>query len=344
MLRRLSRLVLQLLLLLFVLALLALALGPLFISPNPAPGAATARAIAPPASNFIDIPFPSTDGLRLHYLGRGRTLAGTGGEFSATPTFVLLHGFAFNAFTWNGLLDFFARYGPVVAYDQTPYGLSDKPLPDTWDGRNPYSKAAALEHLFAVLEAFDFERTTLVGNSSGGTLALEAALAQPERIEALILLGPWVHSKRPILPQWLAGLPQMERIALLLARWLGTGSPLLEMSYANPSRIDAERRELSGLHRLMAGWDLAWGALLTRSLTDPVEIAERLGEVQQPVLVITGAADSVVPVAETQATAAALPNAEFVVLPGCGHLPQEECPEQVAEVIRDWLAERTAAP
>ena len=344
MLSSLSWLLLRLLLLLLVLVVLALAIGPLFINPNPAPGAASAPSVAPPESRFVTIPFAGTDGLSLHYLARGGPADGAEGGSRAPPTFVLLHGFTFNAFTWNRLLDFFGLYGPVLAYDQIPYGLSAKPLPGTWQGENPYSKRAALEQLFALLDEFGIERAILVGNSSGGTLALEAALAQPQRIEGLILLAPWVNSKRPLLPAWLASLPQMRRVALLLGRWLGVNSPLLDRSYADPSRIDAERRELSGLHRLMAGWDLAWGALLTRSLYDPVEISKHLSEVTQPALVITGADDAIVPVADTRAAAETLPNAELVTLPGCGHVVQEECPEQVAAAIRDWLDARTPAP
>jgi pimeloyl-ACP methyl ester carboxylesterase len=230
-----------------------------------------------------------------------------------------------------------AERGRVVAYDQIPYGLSAKPLPGTWAGDNPYSKAAALSQLWALLDELGIEQAILVGNSSGGTLALEAAQAEPQRVRGLILLAPWVHSKRPILPQWLVDLPQIKRLTLLLARMLGRDSPLLDYGYADPSRIDAERRALTGVHREMANWDAAWAALLQRSLTDPVEIAKHLGEIDTPALVITGTEDRIVPPADTLDTARALPNATYAELPACGHLPQEECPGQVMDVIGQWL-------
>jgi pimeloyl-ACP methyl ester carboxylesterase len=257
---------------------------------------------------------------------------------------VLLHGFTFNAFTWDALLDAFAQHGPVLAYDQIPYGLSTKIPAATAKAHDLYSKSAALERLFSLLDALQIERAILVGNSSGGTLALEAALAEPERIDALVLIAPWVHSQRPILPDWLVALPQIERLTLALARYLGTNSPLLDYSYADASKIDEARRALTGAHRLMAGWDHAWGALLQRSLTDPVEIAEQLSTVSQPTLVLTGEADQVVSVADTEATAATLPNATLVRLPGCGHLPQEECPQQVEAAVQRWLAEQNLTP
>ncbi len=329
--RTLLRILSSLLLLILLLGLVAALLGPFAISPRPAPGVTDAALVAAPESRFMALQSSADDGLELHYLARLE-------QAVQGPAFLLLHGFTFNLFTWSELFDVFAQYGPVVAYDQLPYGLSAKPVPDRGLGAEVYSKAAALEQLFELADALELEELMLVGNSSGGTLALEAALAQPERVAGLILIAPWVYSKRPNLPTWLVRLPQMQRISLGLGRYLGRDSPLLDYSYADPSTIDEERRALTGAHRLIEGWDLAWGALLQRSLTDPVTIAERLGEIEPPVLVLTGDADQVVPVSDTVATADALPNATLVRLPGCGHLPQEECPAQVAEAIQDWLA------
>lgn len=330
-------------------ALIMLAVAPLLIDPTPAPGATSAETIALSESHFVDLPFPGTDGIEMHYLEKdalpnaetqppsAQVSEPSGPSKGSKATFVLLHGFTFNAFTYNQLLDGLARYGRVVAYDQIPYGLSSKPLPGTWSAENPYSKAAARKRLFAFMDALHIDQAILVGNSSGGTLALEAALSNPERVPALILLSPWVHAKRPIFPDWFAQLPQVHRLTLLLARYLGETSPLLDYSYAQPMRIDDQRRALTGIHREMANWDAAWAALLNRSLTDPVEISAHLEEIRQPVLVISGELDQIVPSADTQATAAELPNAQFVEVPDCGHVPQEECPLQVIDTVSAWL-------
>ncbi|MBK5930883.1 alpha/beta fold hydrolase [Halochromatium salexigens] len=358
--RILLRILSSLLLLVVLFGLLAVVLGPFLVSPNPAPGVADASTVAAPESRFIQLPTGQDDTQTFHLFARpgperparpaqpDQTQQPPGNASTSpdtAPAFVLLHGFTFNLFTWNRLFDAFAQHGAVVAYDQLPYGLSAKPVPDAERGDpDLYSKAAALEQLFALLDTLELERVILVGNSSGGTLALEAALAQPERVAGLILIAPWVYSQRPILPDWLVELPQMQRLSLALARYLGSQSPLLDYSYADPTRIDEERRALTSAHRLLAGWDLAWGALLKRSLSDPVTIAERLDAITQPALVLTGDADQVVPVSDTAATAEALANATLVTLPACGHLPQEECPAQVEAAVSAWLEARGLAP
>ncbi|MFP4245050.1 MAG: alpha/beta fold hydrolase [Ectothiorhodospira sp.] len=317
---------------LLLLGLVALAAGPFLVSTAPQEGLETPARVAPPGSRFVTVDLPGTDGLELHYLEAGTDREGA-------PTFVLLHGFTFNAFTWNRIMDDLARHGRVLAYDQVPYGLSAKPLPGEWSGPSPYTKAAALDHLFAFLEARGVEQAVLVGNSAGGTLALEAALRRPDRVEGLILVNPWVYVNRPTFPEWVTRLPQMERLNLFLARQMGDRAPLLELSYADPDRIGPERRALTRIHTRVRHWDRAWGELFRQSLSSPVEVSDHLAGIRAPALVVVGEADQVVDPQASLRAAEALPGARATRIPDCGHVPQEECPEAMIQAVEDWLDE-----
>ncbi|WP_412852583.1 alpha/beta fold hydrolase [Ectothiorhodospira shaposhnikovii] len=317
------------------LALVAGLLGPFLISPRPLPDLSSATDVALPESRFLTIPHDGTDGLMIHYLEREQ-------EAAEGPVLVLLHGFTFNAFTWNGMMDDLDGAGRVLAYDQVPYGLSAKPVRGEWSGSNPFTKAAALEHLFAFLDAKGVEQAVLVGNSSGATLAMEAALSRPERVSGLVLVNPWVYVNRPSFPESVAEWPQLRRLNLWLARRLGSSGALLDLSYHDPERITDERRALTTLHTQVRHWDLAWGELFVRAMSSPVDVSAHLADIRQPALVIIGEQDRVVSPEDSIRAALALPAADRILLPECGHVPQEECPAAVAAAVRDWLWARAA--
>jgi pimeloyl-ACP methyl ester carboxylesterase len=119
---------------------------------------------------------------------------------------------------------------------------------------------------------------------------------------------------------------------------------LLDVSYADPARISEARRERFLIHTDVAGWDLAWGELLGASLSAPVTVSAHLAEIRMPVLLVTGENDRVVRVEDTRRVAESLPDATLAVIPACGHVPQEECPEAFDDVVSHWLDRRDLAP
>jgi hypothetical protein len=131
----------------------------------------------------------------------------------------------------------------------------------------------------------------------------------------------------------------MRRLSLLIGRKLGQGV-LLDYSYADPGRVTESRRTRMLAHTAMPGWDLAWGELLTRSLYSPVAVSARLAQITQPVLLVSGDADKLVPVGDTRRVADQLPDASLKILEGCGHVPHEECPEAFWRAVSQWLIDR----
>lgn len=316
---------------LIVLAALVLAIGPFMISTQPADGVQDGRELGGDQSRFITVPFPGfPDGLQLHYVTAGEEHAD-----SDKPAWLLLHGFSFSTVTWEPLLPSLGSDRYTVAYDQIPYGLSDKP-DYRGEGPNPFTLEADVAHLFSLMDELGQEQAVLVGNSAGGVIALEAARQAPERVAGLVLINPMAALERPTLPKWLAQLPQAKRLSLLGGRWLGRSTELLERSYYDTDAITPEREARFSLHTAMAGWDRAWGQLMHRSLTDALQVRGPLEGVETPTQVIISVEDEVIPAADSHRVADALPNAERVELQACGHLPQEECPAETAAAIEQW--------
>lgn len=315
-----------------ILMILLLAVGPFLIPITPLEDLVSAQQIATDESRFITVPFEGTDGLDIHYIAS--ELESTDEE----PIFVLLHGSLFNAFTWNEVMDFFSERGQVVAYDQIPYGLSEKLVAGDWTERNPYTSEAAVDQLFLFLDALDVDEVVLVGNSYGGTLAVQAALAQPERVEALVLVDAAVYVQEEI-PAWLLELPQVRRLGPLFARQLGQSQAFIRQTYLNPDQISNERMSLTSIHTQVEDWDVALWEYLRAWGVDTPDFVAHIPKIQQPALVITGDSDTVVSVTDSQQLNSELPNSELVILPSCGHVPQEECPEAFEEAVDAWLSQ-----
>ncbi len=313
-----------------ILMSLLLVVGPFLIPIAPLEGLVSAQQIAIDESKFITVPFEGTDGLDIHYIARESEFA------NEEPTYVLIHGSLFNVFTWNEVMDFFSERGQVVAYDQIPYGLSEKLVAGDWTERNPYTSEAAIDQLFLFLDTLDVDKVVLVGHSYGGTLAVQAALTQPERVEALILVDAAVYVQEEI-PAWLLELPQVRRLGPLFARQLGQNEAFIREMYLNPDQISNERMTLTTIHTQIEDWDVALWEYLRAWGVDTPDFVTHIPNIQQPALVISGDSDAIVPVTDSQRLNSELPNSELTILPSCGHVPQEECPKLLEEAISNWL-------
>lgn len=322
--KRLGKIILAVLAVLLVIILI----GPFLVPVRPLEGLQAPAALAQNESAFLTLPYPGTDGIDIHYRTDGE------GE----PAFVLLHGFASSLFTWDNVFSDFAARGQTFAYDRPPFGLSERLVAGDWSETNPYTPDAAIEQLLALMDTQGLERAILVGNSAGGTLALRTALAHPERVDALILISPAVYAGggAPGFIQPILNTPQMQRLGPLVSRaFLSLGGSLETQAYHNPTLITDEQRGKSRLGLQVENWDQALWAFTTASQAS--DLAERLDEINVPVLIITGDDDRVVPTEQSIRLAGEIPNADLVVIPACGHVAQEECPEAFRAAVEQWL-------
>jgi len=330
------------LLVLSILAFVVLVL-PLLVPVPPLVGTGPAEALAYPDSRFVDLALPGGRDLRVHV--QHALPAEVGGAPGAPLGFVLLHGFGSQTMTWRHLMPALAEIGPAVAFDRPAFGLTERPLPGAWPrGANPYAPESQVALTIALMDAYGLERAVLVGHSAGGAIAVEVALAHPDRVAALVLVSPAVvrGGGAPAWTRPLLHTPQMGRIGPMIMRQLGgeAGESFLRAAYARPERLDpidvsAYRRAL-GVH----DWDRALWELVKAS-REPRSLP-RLASVRVPVLVVSGAQDGIVPLAQSEEVAAALPDATLVALPDCGHVAHEECPNGVLDAFAAWWPQAAA--
>lgn len=313
----------RIVLLIIMILVLALLVSPFLVPVPPLENTRPARELADPDSQFIDI-----NELDVHVKTRGQ------GE----PVFVLLHGFGASLYSWKAIMEPLSQYGQVIAFDRPAFGLTERPL--VWEGENPYGPESQVKLVIGLLDHYGIEQAILVGNSAGGTVAMQAALAYPERVSALILVDAAVYTGGGA-PGWIRPLlatPQVSHLGPLVARQILTRGPqLLEQAWHNPENIDAETIALYNKPLQVDNWDVAlWEMTLASRAAN---LDERLDEFNLPVLVITGDDDRIVPTAESIRLADELSQATLAVISAAGHVPHEEQPEAFMDAVREFLVD-----
>lgn len=299
------------------------AVVPFLIPVAPLEGTRPAVELADADSRFIEV-----NGLDVHYkeAGEGET------------TYILLHGFGASIFSWREVMQPLAQSGRVIAYDRPAFGLTERPAAGTWTGASPYSAAAQVDLLFGLMDRLGVEKAVLVGNSAGGAVATLAALQQPQRVTALVLVDAAVYSGSPI-PNWVRPvltLPQFTRLGPLFVRGIQTsGEEFLTSAWHDPARVTPAVREGYRKPLQVDGWDAAlWQFSIAQGGTN---LPDRLSELKVPVLVVSGDDDKIIPLADSRRLAKEIPGAQFVVFRACGHVPQEECPQAFMDAVSDFM-------
>jgi pimeloyl-ACP methyl ester carboxylesterase len=283
-------------------------------------GTVPPEQLADPDSQFIEI-----NGLTVHMKRMGQ------GE----PVFVLLHGFGASLFSWHEVMEPLSQYGTVIAYDRPAFGLTERPM--AWTNENPYGLQGNVDLLFGMLDHFNVQKAILVGNSAGGTVSMEFTLQHPERVLSLILVDPAVYEGGG--PSWLRPIyntPQMNHLGPLIVRSIQSrGIDLIKMAWYDPSKITPET--MNGYTKPLRAnnWDRALWYFTVAS--QPSSLPGRLSEFTQPVLVITGDTDRLVPTKNSVRLAGELPNAKLVIIPQAGHVPQEEQPSLFMQAVDGFL-------
>jgi len=121
-----------------------------------------------PNSNYSH--FADIDGVRIHYQEKG----------TGTPL-VLIHGYSSSTYSWKDVLEPLAKTFHVIAVDLKGFGFSAKPDGD-------YTRRAQAVLVTHLLEHLKIGKAWLCGNSMGGEVVLNVALANPERVAGLILV------------------------------------------------------------------------------------------------------------------------------------------------------------
>jgi 3-oxoadipate enol-lactonase len=247
------------------------------------------------------------------------------------PAVALLHEGICDSRMWDTQWESFTRSHRVLRFDFRGFGGS--PLEE-----GSFSNA---RDTIELLDHHGFERLALIGVSLGGRVAIEVALAAPERVSALVLVG--------------SGLPGHDWADEMKATWdeeetaLNAGDLDAAVEVTLRTWVDGPRRKpedvdpqvrarVAEMQRRAIELQLPFEESAEEELLVQ-DVAERIGEIQAPTLVLVGEEDVPDIRAIADRLAREIPNARFETIANTAHVPSMERPEEFDRLVLGFLEE-----
>lgn len=243
------------------------------------------------------------------------------------PPLILSAGLGGSGNYWLPNLPALAAHYRVILYDHRGTGRSDRALPEI------VTVEQMGEDLLALIDALEIARAHVMGHAAGGVAGLALALAHPDRVDRLVVVNGWAKADPHFLRCFDARLALLrdsgaeaylraQPIFLFPANWISEHHAELEAELphqlAHFAGTQAYEKRIAALARF--------------------DIADRLGEIATPTLVIATRDDMLVPSRAGEALAAGLPHAGLGMLDFGGHAVNVTHAAPFEGLVLDWLA------
>ncbi len=263
----------------------------------------------------------AVDGAELHVeaVGDGRPV-------------VLVHGLGLSGALWNRMRDSFGEGYRLVLVDLRGAGRSRE------RERTELSLARWADDLGEVVRELELDRPVLVGHSLGASIVMKYALERPDDAGPLVLIGAEANLSN-LAPRMLAAAERIESAGLQtwVDEFWSKNPPFSQASLRrDPSILDEYRT------RLLENDTIDY-VRQCRAIASAESLAGRLGDVEQPALVVVGADDDRTLPEHGRQLANAMPRARLVELADVGHTMPLEAPDETAKAITDFLRDVPAA-
>ena len=248
------------------------------------------------------------------------------------PAVLMVHGSQAWAYAWRFQIPVLADAGyRAIAVDLPGEGYSQ--ADETFD----YSIPGMSDFLSQVLDHFNLPSAVLMASSAGGLPVLDFAIRHPERIDGLVLASTCGVSHRLPLLWRMARVPALgEAMGWFLSE--GIVRQNLREAMVDPNSFD--EKDVKAYYQPLTRPE-AWKTNLKIERSwDPSFVEENISRIRCPALIVWGEKDPWHPVDMAQEFARRLQRADVKILPGCGHLPHEEQPQEFNRLLLAFLSER----
>ncbi|MES2104771.1 MAG: alpha/beta hydrolase [Pseudomonadota bacterium] len=273
---------------------------------------------APPPSQFVNV-----TGLQVHVRDEGL-------RDDPVPV-VLIHGTSASLHTWEGWVTALKGKHRVITMDLPGFGLTGP------NAQDDYSNPVYVRFILDLLDTLGVQKCILGGNSLGGEIAWQVAVAAPQRVEKLILVDAGGYAFQPkSLPLGfiIARTPGLNK----LMEWTLPRS-LMEKSvrnvYGDPALVTPALVDRYEAMTLRQGNRHALGRRFSQ--LDAGATAAKIKSLKLPTLIIWGAQDQLIPIEYGQQFNQDIAGSKLVRFEKLGHVPQEEDPAATVAAVKAFL-------
>ena len=241
------------------------------------------------------------------------------------PPVLLLHSLATHGAMWSAQIPFWARSLRLIVPDLPGHGATPA-------DRDLHRFDDFATSLLKLLDSLRIERTSLVGLSLGGMIAMALALRRPDRVSSIVLAHTFARVSAPTIPVWQERREAVEsqgmesQVEPTLARWF---TP--EFRASAPLTVD-------WIADMIRATQPAGYAAVAESIQH-LDYLEQLGAIQHPTLVVAGSEDKGATPEIAQEMCSRLPNGRLLILPNAGHLGCVDQPVAFTERVGAFLRE-----
>ena len=241
--------------------------------------------------------------------------------------FVLISGLGYSLWQWHKMVPFLAEQFQVITFDNRGVGQSDRPA-------GPYTVQMLAADIVGLLDALGIEKASIVGHSMGGFVAQAMALDFPGRVEELVLCSTNFGGPRhvPVTPEAMQVLTDRssDPITRFKNGLVVSTAPGWAENHPEMVQTWVEWRIADPVDPAAYQAQLAIGLSL---LSEANAFENKLAAIDIPTLILFGAHDKVVPLANAALLAERIKNSQVVIFPDAGHFFPIEIPQTASEAL-----------
>ena len=257
------------------------------------------------------------NGLKIRYLESGK---------GNDRHILFIHGLGSSADRWLGIPGALSTNFHTVSLDLPGFGESDKPATMDYTIENFRKTVVDFINELAINDA----KTSIVGHSLGGYIAAEVAIENKNMVERLVLIDSSGMLKKPT--------PLLEEyLKVAISPTKDKVRKVFEQMVADPTRIPSKLVEgfISRINLPNAKY--AFKSTLANSANTQIGLG-RLKLIDHiPTLILWGSEDKVIPPEHSRLFKENIANSHIEIIPDAGHAPFAEKPDQVCEILRNFL-------